>query len=54
VQINSNFFGRTVKRSGWSGRPELFENQLTCCEVRKVNNDDDDDDDDDNKNNNKF
>jgi hypothetical protein len=33
----------------------LFENQLHCCELRKVDGgggDDDDDDDDDNNNNN--
>jgi hypothetical protein len=43
--MNSKFLEEQRKRSGWSVRPGLFENQLTCCEVREM----DDDDDDNNK-----
>jgi hypothetical protein len=38
-------------RSVWWWDPYSFENQLNCCEVRKVGDDDDDDDDDDDSNN---
>ena len=31
--------------SAWSVRPVFLENQLICCDLRKVDDDDDDDDD---------
>jgi hypothetical protein len=35
-------------------RTGLFENHLTCCEVRKVDDDDYDEDNNNNNNNNKV
>jgi len=40
--IVREFLAEQRIRSAWSVSPQSFENQLNCCEVRKVDDDNDD------------